>query len=565
MTKDSAAPQVEKQLRHERDRFLAFAFCRADLLLELASNREIVFASGACRSVFGIQAEEMHGRDLLDFIARADHPVVEETLAGMNSGNRPEPINVTCHDSSGAPRTLSLTGYFVEDLQSHYFLSCKIPSATRASPAAGEREAGGAIMHDTASFNRVIVERLETSGDHKLTLLELGNYSHILNQLDVASQKELHETINSYLRASSDDANAAATFGYGRFGLVHRPDLDIEHLSSEISAQVKSVDPSGLGVEIEKASIVLAGAGVAGGNPEQAFDYMVRQFARGGENGISLNDLQEGLPGILKRIQKTATQVRAVIADESFKMVFQPIVALASHDIHHYELLARIDGEIGSPEKFIQTAEDLSLIRGFDMAVCRRAIAWLRKQGDMASRRSVAVNLSAQSIGDAAFVSNLKEQLTVLDDLRKHLLFEITESSHMENPVAANNAIQDLRKAGHLVCLDDFGVGEASLQYLRQFQVDILKIDGSYVRECLHDTTSAHILKAIAELCRDLSVDTVAEMVENIETSQFLIGCGITFGQGFHFGRPSQDIQVFEKSAKPLPLGKRRGETDTWG
>lgn len=565
MAESSPQLQSVKQLRQERDRFLAFAFCRADLLLELTSDRNIVFASGACRSVFGLNAEDLTGQDLLTFIVRQDHPVITEMLAGMTGGIRPEPINITSQDRRGFTRLLSVTGYYVEDLQQHYFLSCKIPSVTQARSAADERQAAGAVMHDTSSFGAVIANSLETTAQHKLTLLEIGNYGAVLDQLDAASQEELHETINSYLRASSDDANAAAAFGEGRFGLVHRPELDIDHLSSEISAKVESADRNGLGIEIEKASMVLAEAGVAGGNPAQAFDYMVRQFARGGEDGIKLNDLQNGLPNVLNKIQKTATRVRSVIADESFKMAFQPIVDLNSLTKHHYEVLARIDGEIGSPAQFIQSAEDLSLIRGFDMAVCRKAINWLRQQGDQMAQRSIAVNLSAQSIGDMGFVQNLKEQLEVLESGRQHLLFEITESSRMEDPQAANKAIQDLRKAGHLVCLDDFGVGEASLQYLRQFQVDILKIDGSYVRECLEDKTSAHILKAIAELCSDLEIDTVAEMIEDQETVDFLLSCGVTFGQGYFFGRPSQEIHVFEETDRPRPMAKRMGVKESWG
>lgn len=565
MADGTSQTQLVKQLRQERDRFLAFAFCRADLLLELTTDHQIVFASGACRSVFGLSAEEMSGHSLLKFVAEQDQPLVNATLAGMTGGARPEPINITCCTAKGAPRTLSLTGYFVEDLQQHYFLSCKIPTLPRASSGAEDREAAGAVMHDTASFNKVVSRSLETASDHTLTLLELGNYSAVLDQLDAASQEELHETINSYLRASSDDANSAAAFGEGRFGLIHRPEVDIEQLSSKISAKVKSADPSGLGIEIEKASIILAEAGVGDGNPSQAFDYMVRQFARGGEDGVKLNDLQNGLPQILNKIQKTANQVRSVIADESFRMVFQPIVRLDTRATHHYEVLARIDGEIGSPAKFIQSAEDLSLIRGFDMAMCRRAIGWLRQQGDRTAQRAVAVNLSAQSIGNNAFVGNLMEQLIPLGKNRKHMLFEITESSRMEDPNTANNAIQALRKEGHLVCLDDFGVGEASLQYLRQFQVDILKIDGSYVRECLHDKTSAHILKAIAELCVDLEIETVAEMVEDAETCTFLIDCGIVFGQGYYFGRPCQEVETFEQTEKRSPVARRRGATESWG
>ena len=105
-----------------------------------------------------------------------------------------------------------------------------------------------------------------------------------------------------------------------------------------------------------------------------------------------------------------------------------------------------------------------------------------------------------------------------------------------------NVVIQRLRTTGHAVCLDDFGAGAAAFQYLRALEVDVVKIDGMYVREALQSQTGKPFLKAMAGLCRDLGVGVVAEMVEDKSVVSFLLECGIQFGQGILFGEPSLDF-----------------------
>ncbi|WP_419903407.1 EAL domain-containing protein [Kiloniella sp.] len=409
-----------------------------------------------------------------------------------------------------------------------------------------------------------MTKHLATHPEDKLTFIELENYDEFAKKLKRETQQELSETINSYLRASSSEANSAASFGNGKYGIIGRPDLDLEKLSDEISRQVKAADPSGVGLKVEKASIALADSGISGGNAAQALSFMIQQFAQDQNQTFSLEELAHSLPEILARIQKTAHRIKSVIDGAEFMMVFQPIVDIKTRGIHHYEVLARINGETGSPQDFIKSAEDLNLIKGFDLALCRKAINWLEDNPSKKHNRSIAVNLSAASIGDKEFLSQLVPMLAPLKNTPDSLLFEITESTKIPDPVLANKAIQSLRKLGHKVCLDDFGVGEASLQYLRQFQVDILKIDGSYVREALGDETSAHILKAIADLCKKLKIHTVAEMVEDEETTQLLIDCNVDLGQGYYFGRPCNDVSVFEEPDKPRVM-VRRGETmESW-
>ena len=162
----------------------------------------------------------------------------------------------------------------------------------------------------------------------------------------------------------------------------------------------------------------------------------------------------------------------------------------------------------------------------------------------------VAVNLSGNSIGSPAFVRALQELLAKHEELRDKILFEITESAKIADLEAVNRSVQSLRQAGHKVCLDDFGAGAAAFQYLRALDVDVVKIDGAYVRDALSTGKGRAFLKAMAGLCNDLGIATVAEMVEEEDCLGFLRQCGIAFGQGYLFGRPNADITTFDEPGR---------------
>ena len=125
----------------------------------------------------------------------------------------------------------------------------------------------------------------------------------------------------------------------------------------------------------------------------------------------------------------------------------------------------------------------------------------------------------------------------------------MTESAHTKDVYELNDVIQKLRKAGHAVFLDDFGAGAAAFHYLRAIDVDVVKIDGMYVREALSSPTGKPFLKAMAGLCHDLNIGVVAEMVEDENTVSFLRECAVQFGQGYLFGKPTLEFD---------PIGRDR-------
>ena len=260
--------------------------------------------------------------------------------------------------------------------------------------------------------------------------------------------------------------------------------------------------------------------------------------------------------------------VNRVAFAADFDAVFQPIVNARTGRIHHYEALARFPGAGGTltPHDHISLAERTGVITVFDMAMVRKMIAWLGSRNQCDGGVRVAVNISGRSLGSLSCLAELDALLNDNAWLRGRLMFEITESAHAGNLIAANTFLQRLRRRGFHVCLDDFGAGAADFEYLSCLEVDIVKLDGAWLHGARAGGKGEAFLRALIGLCRDLGVSTVAEMVEDEAALAFTRGCGVTYVQGFLFGQPAEDIAAFRRSiparlfrAEPVATAARRG------
>jgi len=239
-------------------------------------------------------------------------------------------------------------------------------------------------------------------------------------------------------------------------------------------------------------------------------------------------------------------RLRAAIQGGNMGVVFQPIIALASLQLHHHEMLARFQRNT-SPAETIRFAEQVGMVEEIDLTMCRHALAIL---GVRASEPlDLAVNISGKSLGSDSFVEALMQLLKPEARLAKQILFEITESTAITDLPRVERIISELRRRGYRICLDDFGAGASSFTYLQALSVDFVKIDGSYVGRMHESAKDRAILKSMVALCRDLGVGVIAEMVERVDQAQALLEMGIRYGQGYLFGRPSSTLSGF-----PAPL-----------
>jgi diguanylate cyclase (GGDEF)-like protein len=251
----------------------------------------------------------------------------------------------------------------------------------------------------------------------------------------------------------------------------------------------------------------------------------------------------------LRHSVEWAPRIRAALRDGSFMLEFQPIYALDSGEVNHYECLIRMRGEAGvlyHPKEFIPVAEAMGLIHQIDFWVVDRAFDLLR---GMPEDISFAINLSVNVFLDENLYQLVAEKLkqTAIDPSR--VVFEITETSAISNYEQTKRMVVNLRALGCRFALDDFGAGFNSYSYLKHFPVDILKIDGGFITDLDNDPVDQLLVKSMIDIAHSLGKKTVAEFVERQSTLDLLRSYGVDFVQGYLVGKPQPNIAIKSRPA----------------
>ncbi|HYQ70532.1 MAG TPA: EAL domain-containing protein [Gammaproteobacteria bacterium] len=258
---------------------------------------------------------------------------------------------------------------------------------------------------------------------------------------------------------------------------------------------------------------------------------------------------QPGDQALAKRHEEMQWVSRLTAAIDSGRLLlyFQDIVPVdpASKVGRHIEVLVRMldeDGAMVPPGRFMPAAERYNVIGNLDRWVISNCFSWYnanREKESVIDLDAVAINLSGSSINDSAFLSYIKAEIGKYNIPPGVLCFEITETVAIANLQSASAFIQELRKLGCRFALDDFGSGLSSFTYLKNLQVDYLKIDGSIVRDIDTDTVNAAMLSSIQQLGRAMHIKTVAEFVETDAILGKLAEIGVDYAQGFGIARPA--------------------------
>lgn len=240
-------------------------------------------------------------------------------------------------------------------------------------------------------------------------------------------------------------------------------------------------------------------------------------------------------------------RIRQALAEDRFKLVFQPVLRLANQQVDHYEVLIRMvddDGNYMPPAEFIRVAEKTGLIHDIDRWVVQEAIDVLRRVSKFNNQLSLNVNLSGHAFEDPLLVPMVRERLANSGVDAGRITFEITETAAVSNYEKTREMVSQLRDLGCRFALDDFGAGFNSYNYLKQFPVDFLKIDGSFITNLARDPVDQALVKSMAEIARTLGKQTVAEFVGNAETMDLLRSYHIDCAQGFFIGKPAPNIPL---------------------
>ncbi len=246
-----------------------------------------------------------------------------------------------------------------------------------------------------------------------------------------------------------------------------------------------------------------------------------------------------------RREMQWAARINAALEEGRFELFRMPIQALQGPETGaHYELLLRMrdeSGRIVAPYSFIAASERYGITPSIDRWVVENALRWLVSEADERERLELcSINLSGQSLGDDKFLPFVIEQFHKSGLDASKICFEITETAAVASFSQANRFIQALKHLGCKFALDDFGTGLSSFGYLKHFPVDFLKIDGSFVREILHDPIDREMVRSINEIGHLTGKRTIAEFAENAEIIQMLKNIGVDFAQGYGVAQPQR-------------------------
>lgn len=235
-------------------------------------------------------------------------------------------------------------------------------------------------------------------------------------------------------------------------------------------------------------------------------------------------------------ILNLANHFQSAFIKDKLKLAFQPIIDSKTGNVAYYECLLRIvdkDNNIVSAGPYIPVAEKMGFMGAIDIFVLEKAVQELKSYPDI----TLSINISNASIVDSNWL-DLAHKFLKSKKIAKRLIVEIIETAEQHHLKKAFDFVQELQKLGCKVALDDFGTGYTSFVQLKTLKVNVIKIDGSYIKTIARDEESRFFVKMMLEYSRKFGLESVAEFVENKEIADILVEMGVDYMQGYYFSPP---------------------------
>jgi len=518
------------------DRFLGYAFCVGDVLLELDSDYVIKSADGAIKQSFGALLDDTDDINFLDLLTEKGRSLIKSATGMLNGANRLGPFTVSVGPKGGAKEPFAVFMAKLPTSNDRFYFVLSKPYRIGMRAEANKPSTSGPAQKEENKkefFSRLeglFEENSEAEKNMQVTVVDAADGS----AMDVEQQRDLETHLKSY----SVGGSHAAMLGEDKFAFVHEKNT-ADGKKIDYAAEIKNAT----GLAIETATIDAAEAKLSQKDSMRAMIFSLQQFAEDNEE-YEVDKIETHCSTLIGETAERVAAFRQVLATGAFSLVYQPIVDLKKGTTHHFEALTRFDlpSMIKSQWEMIRFAEDVGLISDFDTAVLARTIQKLRELLKKGSAPGIAVNVSGRSLSDPEFILELVSTLKGNKDLKKYLSIEITESAKIYDLDTLGVALEEIKAEGFRVYLDDFGAGAAGFQYLKKLKVDALKIDGDYVRNATKSREDRAFLRAMVMLCKDLDIVTVGEWVETKEHAELLTSIGVDYGQGYYFGKPKAGL-----------------------
>ena len=378
-----------------------------------------------------------------------------------------------------------------------------------------------------------------------LIFLDLDDFKVVNDSLGHAAGDELLIRVAERLAAAVRIGDTVARLGGDEFAVLLEDAGDAVQVATALSQAIRkpltvAAQPVRVGASLGVVQLPAAVAATTADELVMQADTAMYAAKRAGKDrlevyvtGMALQETEE---------RETAAALQQALARSELSLVFQPLVHLPTGRVLAVEALTRWDrgGVPVSPAVFIPLAEKIGYIAALTSWVldeaCAQLSAWCA--AGLAHDVRLAVNVSAQEICDPAFPDRVWAVLSKHGVLPTQLTLEITETAILTEPQQAAVVTRALRARGVEVALDDFGVGEATLSQLHAVELDVLKIDRSFIEDLETNARQRRLLRTLLRVGVDLGLDVVIEGIERPAQLEVLTELGAQVGQGYLLGRP---------------------------
>ena len=569
--------RTERALSRSEERFARIAAGAHDGLWDWDLRSQEIYFSGQWRAMLGLPSQEgsAHPDDWFGRVHSEDIDALKAALQAYLSGETElfQHEHRIRHEGGTYRRFLCRGVRSQTTLSRAAHIAGSLTDVTERTKTREQLRSSGYRDPLTGLINRtVFVEGLGQQLDAFKTrhgrgfavlYLDLDRFKVVNDSLGHLVGDELLNGVSRRLESCLREGDALARLGGDEFAILLNG-LDDEGQANAVAFRLQDAlrAPFSIGGRevFTSASIGIAFSGREYNSPDEMMrdaDTAMYQAKAGGQARHELFDSDMHAEA-LDRIG-LESDLRHAVENHDFKVHYQPIVSLASGRCEGFESLIRWsrNGQAVSPAKFIPMAEELGLIETISTWVlqeaCRTFADWQRRFPD-SHLECITVNVSTRQLVQQGFLKIIEQAVQDADLTPCDLRLEITETTLMESPRLAAEALRELREFGVKIYLDDFGTGYSSLRHLHKLPVDALKIDRSFVKSLLLPERPA-IVESILALARTLHTGVIAEGVENDVQSLELERLGCRHAQGYLFSPAISSVCVEEMLLRDEPLG----------
>ena len=548
--------RIIQMLLESESRYRDLVETSHDLIWMTDAMGRFTYLNNACIDLFGQKPKDMLGCCFFDFEARPQHVSNRRFLSELRKSG--EVKNYVTHliSTDGTDRWVGINARVSYDEQGEIIgLRGTARNVTDQHHSALEIER--LATHDALtglpnrmSLQRVLDAALDDGEKGAVVLLDVDHFKYINDNFGHRTGDQLLNAIGGLLSNFARGENAQAfRLGGDEFAL-HVPNA-LRSEATQLAERALSIlrqckfpmpgqtCPLTLTGSVGVAAYPFHGADVA--TLLANVDIAMYQAKDDGRNRVRLHGHnQDDLRATHKRVH-WARELREVLDSNRVLLCSQPVVRLSDGVAVHQEIFVRIldrDGVIVLPAQFIEAAESVGMVQEIDLRVVGKIVDVLQMPEYRGRKARFFINLSPTSISDPHWVRRFQTLLAAAQVDHSQLVFEITETAAMSSVDVMQDFIAQMKGMGCRFALDDFGAGFSSFYFLKRFDVDYLKIDGSLVRELATDHARRLFVQALCDVAHGLNKHLVAEWVEDKAVRDILVEMGVKYGQGYLFAHP---------------------------